>query len=139
MSPVLFLFVMAAFAETLEIEWEKENIPKVEFHHTPFQQIAQGQLISHPANKLSNGEIFEIIQTLFVDDGAFVFESRNDLARGLELIQKVFAMFGLEMHTGKIRGKSKTECMFIPAPQFFTPPKPLTCDVELPEGTIAKK
>ena len=54
MSPVLFLFVMAAFAETLEIEWEKENIPKVEFHHTPFQQIAQGQLISHPANKLSS-------------------------------------------------------------------------------------
>ena len=30
-SPVLFLFLMMAFAETVEAEWDKHNIQKIEF------------------------------------------------------------------------------------------------------------
>ena len=89
MSPVLFLFLMTAFAETLEQEWEKENLPKATFHHAPLECIENGQLISHPMSKeaLKASDIFEIIQTLFLDDGAFVFESRNDLTKGLGIMK----------------------------------------------------
>ena len=41
----------------------------------------------------------EILQCLYVDDGAFIFLSRADLAKGLELIYKHFAHFGLECRT----------------------------------------
>ena len=46
MSPVLFLFLMTAFAETLESEWDKANISRVEFHHTPLDKLEKGQLTS---------------------------------------------------------------------------------------------
>ena len=127
MSPVLFLFIMTAFAETLEQEWESANIPKASFHHTPMPEMQKGQLASHPGSKskLNSGDIYEIIQTLFVDDGAFVFESREDLTKGLEILIKVFDYFGLEMHLGKGDKASKTECVYFPAPSFFKPPAAL--------------
>ena len=124
MSPVLFLFIMSAFAETLEQEWETASIPKASFHHTPLDNLQKGQLISHPTSKsyLRVSDIFEIIQTLFVDDGAFIFESREDLTKGLEILKKVFDYFGLEMHLGKGNKASKTECVYFPEPAFFKPP-----------------
>ena len=39
-------------------------------------------------------------------DGAFVFESRADLTKRQKIIRKVFADFGLEMHTGS-NGEAK--------------------------------
>jgi len=42
MSPVLFLFLMTAFAETLDSEWDKANIPRAEFHHTPLNNLEKG-------------------------------------------------------------------------------------------------
>ena len=41
-----------------------------------------------------------MIQILYVDDGAFFFNTREEMIRGLELISKVFARLGLEMHLG---------------------------------------
>ena len=43
---------------------------------------------------------FEILQCLYVDDGAFVFSTREDMVEGLDMIFKHFAKFGLEMHIG---------------------------------------
>ena len=124
MSPVLFLFIMSAFAETLEQEWETASIPKASFYHTPLDNLQKGQLISHPTSKsyLRVSDIFKIIQTLFVDDGAFIFESREDLTKGLEILKKVFDYFGLEMHLGKGNKASKTECVYFPEPAFFKTP-----------------
>ena len=37
---------------------------------------------------------------LYIDDGAFVFESRTDIEKGITLLSDHFDRFGLEMHIG---------------------------------------
>ena len=56
---------------------------------------------------------------MYVDDGAFTFEDRDQLTRGLNLIYQHFAKFGLEMHIGKGKKASQTECVFFPPPGFL--------------------
>ena len=56
---------------------------------------------------------------LYVDDGAFPFEDREQLMLGAQLIFDHFKIFGLEMHIGRGGKSSKTECVFIPPPGFF--------------------
>ena len=60
---------------------------------------------------------YEILQCLYVDDGAFPFGTRVDLQHGMELIYH-FARFGLEMHIGCGVLESKTNASSSP-PQFF--------------------
>ena len=59
---------------------------------------------------------------LYVDDRAFVFESRHQLEIGIPLLLRHFAKFGLEMHIGKENKPSKTECVFFPTPGYFNLP-----------------
>jgi hypothetical protein len=54
-----------------------------------------------------------------VDDGAFLLDTQDSLSKGMNLVFKHFARFGLEMHIGRNGGESKTECVFFPPPQFF--------------------
>ena len=56
---------------------------------------------------------------LYVDDGAFVFETRQDLEKGVGIIWRQFAKFALEMHTGTETKTSKTEFFFFPPPIMF--------------------
>jgi hypothetical protein len=67
----------------------------------------------------ADGTIFKILQILYIDDGVFFFNSRSDLIKGVNLINKVFKNFGLEMHIGQNGKASKTECIFFPPPGFF--------------------
>jgi hypothetical protein len=62
---------------------------------------------------------YEILQCLYVDNGAFPFGSRDDLKRGMELVFHHISRFGLEMHIGQGASPSKTECVFFPPPPFF--------------------
>ena len=66
-------------------------------------------------------EAFNLIQILYIDDGAFVFQSRQELTRGLELIREAFKNFGLEMHIGRGEIESKTECVYFPTPGWLAP------------------
>jgi hypothetical protein len=50
-----------------------------------------------------------------VDDGAMLFENREDLKKGTNLIMSHFVRFGLEMHIGCNEKQSKTECVYFPA------------------------
>ena len=78
---------------------------------------------------------------LFLDDGAFVCESWNDLVKGLEIIKHVFDYFGLEMHLGKGETKTKTECVYFPKPSFYQPPPalpPVLAEEEAPLTTKQK-
>ena len=75
---------------------------------------------------------------MFLDDSAFVFESRNDLIKGLSIIKYVFGCFGLEMHLGKGEVKSKTECIYFPKPSFFKPPEALQPEC-LSNDTVVEK
>jgi hypothetical protein len=62
---------------------------------------------------------YKIFQCLYVDDGAFPFDTQDILSKGMNLVFKHFARFGLEMHMGRNRGESKAECVLFPPPQFF--------------------
>lgn len=123
MAPVLFLFLMPAFAETLEEEWKRHEIEvvTVETASSVDLEAGKGVIKSHTPDQYKSKHLtaFEIIQCLYVDDGAFIFSSRSEMSKGLELVYRHFARFGLEMHIGRDGVDSKTECVFFPAPNFF--------------------
>jgi hypothetical protein len=121
MAPVLFLFLMTAFAETLEIVWKAMDIPVLSVLTAADEHIAEGRICSHTPAMFCSAKltVYSIIQCLNVDDGAFPFGTRDDLQRGMNLTYSHFARFGLEMHIGRGTSESKTECVFFPPPQFF--------------------
>jgi hypothetical protein len=132
MAPVLFLFLMQAMAETLQKEWKNSNkiIPSFMYH----KSTNNGYTRCQPKPETTKGEIFQLLYTLFVDDTAFIFETRDDLTRGADLLHKHFRRFGLLMHVGITTEdgkqiKSKTEAMYFPsgaASPKETPSKPET-------------
>jgi hypothetical protein len=121
MAPVLFLFLMTAFAQTLELEWTKLDITILSVMITGDKHLADGKICSHTPKMSKSKKItaYEILQCCYVDDGAFPFGTREDLQHGMELIYHHFAQFGLEMHIGRGMSESKTKCVFFPPPQFF--------------------
>ena len=109
MVPVLFLFLMKAFTQILELEWMKMDDSR---QRTPCRWE---NLQPHSKNvKIKNS------QCLYVDDGAFPFGTREDLQCGMELIHHHFARFGLEMQIGCGTLESKTECV-PPPPSTILP------------------
>eukprot|EP00978_Attheya_sp_CCMP212_P044770 scaffold321839_cov35-Attheya_sp.AAC.1 len=44
-----------------------------------------------------------------------LFDSRDDLIAGTNLIMEHFTRFGLEMHVGRGTKASKPECLYFPA------------------------
>jgi hypothetical protein len=104
MAPVLFLFLMSASAETLETEWKNAGIGVCMVQSVIGEKLlaSEGKLRGHlPKDYLSQGlTAVEILQCLYVDDGAFIFVSCTDSKKGLTLIHKHFERLGLEMHVG---------------------------------------
>jgi hypothetical protein len=104
MAPVLFLFLMSAFAETLEIEWKNASISVCTVRSVISTDLANGgeklcgQLLKDYF--LRSLTAVEILQCFYVDDGVFIFTTRVDLTKELDLIYKHFARFGLKMHIG---------------------------------------
>ena len=121
MAPVLFLFLMTAFAETLELVWKERDIPILRVITTANEHIAEGKICSHtPAMfKSKKLTVYEILQCYIRTLAPFSFRTREDLQCGMELIFHHFAKFGLKMHIGRGASESKTECVFFPPPQFF--------------------
>jgi hypothetical protein len=130
MAPVLFLFLMTAFAETLEMEWKRENPKVVTVMTASDDLIEHGQLCSHTPKIICSMFLspYKIFQCLYVDDGTFPFDTRDSLSKGMNLVFKHFTRFGLEMHIGRNGGESKTECVSYPPPQFFQQCEPLTIE-----------
>ena len=112
MAPVLFIYLMNAFAETLADKWKFD---KLEFRWFPETSSVKkkGRLTGQSPKTL--GTKFDLFYFLYVDDGAMLFDNRNDLIEGTRLIMNHFARFGLEMHIGRGEKKSKTECVLFPA------------------------
>ncbi len=123
MAPILFLFPMSVFAETLETEWRQEGIEvcTVQSFVGPSLMSGKGKLKGHPPKKYLSRELnaVEILQCLYVNDGAFIFKSREDMTRGLALLYRHFGRLGLEMHIGRRTTASKTECVFFPPPRLL--------------------
>jgi hypothetical protein len=120
-SPVVFLFLMSAVAESLDSEWQSNGIEKVECKQVEIEELNKGVLTGQPANRLKTGTTFNILEILYIDDGAFIFNSRLDLEICLNVIRKQFAKFGLEVHVGTNEKESKTKCVYFPEPKRFAP------------------
>jgi hypothetical protein len=116
MAPVLFLFLMIAFAKTLEIVWREKEIPILSIILASDDNLINGKICSHTPAMFTSKTLtaYEILQCLYVDDGAFLFGTRDDLMKGMELIYHHFSRFGIEMHIGRGTSQSKTECVFFP-------------------------
>ena len=126
MTQVLFLFLMMAFAKTLEQKWTSLGLRKAQFARKDNSPRSTRQLVIHRSGTFSSGILFDLFCMIYVDDGAFVFESRTDIEKGITLISDHFARFGLKMHISTLK-TSKTECVFSPPPGFFnTRTLPLT-------------
>jgi hypothetical protein len=95
MAPVLFLFLMSAFAETLENEWRNAGIDTCTVQSVvgPKLTAGKGQIHGHLPKEYISPQLttVEILQCLHVDNGAFIFTSWEDMAQGLVLIHKHFA------------------------------------------------
>ena len=72
-APVLFLFIMMAFAETVEAEWDKHNTQKIEFKRHSNSPQSSGKITSHPAKNFSQDTLFDNFCMLYMDNGAFAF------------------------------------------------------------------
>jgi hypothetical protein len=90
MAPVLFLFLMSAFAETLEAERKNARIGVCTVRLFVGQKLAsgEGKLRGHlPKEYLARTlTAVKILQCLYVDDGAFIFASCANMTQGLALI-----------------------------------------------------
>ncbi len=111
-SSVIFLFLMSTFAETLEKEWKQSGLPEATFKNVT--NASKGQLTGHLKSSAKRALDLIIHQILYIDDGAFFFETREDATLGLNLINKVFAKLGLEMHIGRGNNQSKMEVTYVP-------------------------
>ena len=116
-APVLFLFLMMAFAESLDLNWKKKKLQKLVFQRYSNSPREKGQITGHLPRNFSKGSLFELFCLLYIDDGAFTFTSRRELIKGANLIRKQFLQFGLEMHVGNNKTASKSEIVF--SPQAF--------------------
>jgi hypothetical protein len=114
MAPVLFLFIMQAFAETLEKNLEKWGLRPPEYKYMNRGNKSQGRLFNQQSK--TNGTAFHLFYLLFVDDGAFLFDSPDQLKKGASILYDHFRKFGLKMHIGRDNEKSKTEIMYFPPP-----------------------
>jgi len=124
MAPVLFLFIMSAFAETLEVAWKEAGIDVCTVRSVAGTRLTAGnrKIQGHSPKEYLAHDLttVEIFQCLYVDDGAFIFSSRDNLIRGIDLIRHHFARLGLEMHIGRGTAPSKMECVFFPPLGFFS-------------------
>ncbi len=113
MSPVLFLFVMQGFLDTLQLDAQP-----VQFSYFPENKngnlaTCKGRLLGQ--NTAAKGTTFDFRSSFYVDDSFFIFSNKPELSQALIKLNKHFARFGLTMHIGSSTTKSKTECMFFPA------------------------
>ena len=116
------MFIMSVFAKPLEEEWDQAEIAKSQLNKVPTNsphKLSEGKLTGYASTTLSKGNIFNIIQTLFVNNAASIFNTRKNMEKGANLINDIFTRIGLEMHTGKGETAAKTKVMYIPGPQIL--------------------
>ena len=119
MAPVLFLFMIMAFAETLAIEWKDMGLNMLLLRTRKNSPRDSGSRKGKLPKTLSEGVLLELFNVIYVNDDDFAFEDRKQLTLGAQLIFDHFKIFGLEMHIGRGGKSSKTECVFFPQPGFF--------------------
>ena len=119
MSPVLFLFMVMAFSETLAICRKQMGLKMISFNTRKYSPCDRGSLTGQAPKTFKEVTSPELFSVLYVDNGDFPFENREQMTNGVQLISDYFKRFGLEMHIGRGTKISKTECVFFPPPGFL--------------------
>jgi hypothetical protein len=87
----------------MELEWAKAKIERPEFARESDENFHLGYLHRHNVKKGLRSRsiaIFHIKLTVYVNNTAVVFTSREQLEKGIQIIQKIFASLEMEMHIG---------------------------------------
>ena len=79
MAPVLFLFMGMDFAKTLEKEWIKADLKMINLRQHEHSPRNFGKLTGHKKNSFEQGTLLALFCVLYVDDGTFTFEDRDEL------------------------------------------------------------
>ena len=74
MAPVIFLFMVMAFAETLEKEWIKAGLNMVNLRQHTHSPCNVGKLTGNTKKSFDQGTLLALFCVLYVDDSAFTFE-----------------------------------------------------------------
>jgi hypothetical protein len=95
MAPVLFIYLMNAFAETLAKKWD---FNKLGLNWFPERKNGNknGRLTGQSPK--AKGTLFDLFYFFYVDDGSMLFETCEDLIEGTRLIMEHFERFGLEIY-----------------------------------------
>jgi len=101
--------------ELTKKKWDEAQITPLSFCHATTDPSKPGKLIRHKRKDalITAADLFLL---LYVDDGAVCFTSRQDMIRGVTILEKQMARLGLVMHAGREGKRSKTEFMFFPSP-----------------------
>jgi hypothetical protein len=113
MSPILFLFVIQAFLETLKIDTQPIRFSYFPENKNGNHKTCKGRLLSQ--NPSAKGTSFDFQTSFFVDDSFFLFHDCQELQKAIAKLDSHFARFGLIMHLGNGNKKSKSRCMYFPA------------------------
>ena len=66
---------------------------------------------------------FNVLRCILFDNGAFTFEAREQLNKGVQVMHNHFYLFRIDMHVGKsVDGKimaSKTKCVLFLTPKII--------------------
>ena len=114
MSPVLFLFVIQAFLDTLQIRSQPIQYTYFPEHKNGNSKTRRGRLLSQ--NTTAKGTPFYFNSSFYVDDSFFIFQTRQELHQAIIDLDNHFARFGLIMHLGSDKIKSKSEASFFHRP-----------------------
>ena len=108
LGPILFIFFMAA----VMISWRKvSNYDLCVYRSKP-------DFVMHGRSWRARGTEFAVGDSAYADDTAFAFCSRRDLVQQCPLINAHFGRWGMEVHAGKPNKASKSEILFVAAPEI---------------------
>ena len=113
LSPVLFLFVMAAAMETMS--WPDTIAP------IKFAWNSDGRVQDHTSRWPRDDDKTAADDTgttnvEYADDLMLMFQSRPDLSDGFTALNTHMLRFGLEFHLARSCDSSKTVAMYVPSP-----------------------
>ena len=111
MHSILFLFVIQAFQDTLQIQSQSVQFSYFHENKNGNTKTYKGRLLSQ--NTTTKGTPFLFNSSFYVDDSFFLFQTCQELLQAIINLHKHFARLGLIMHVGSSNIKSR-EAMFFP-------------------------
>ena len=115
LAPILFIIVIQLIYELLGKTIRGNYMSKIEFCHDTFNAYYKGERVLRQKFKKKFTTKDEAFLLLYVDDGASLFNSRNDDIVGTNIIFNQMKRMGLNMHVGSGKKASKTEAVFFPS------------------------